>query len=83
MQEFCVIDQNHLMMGDRERDKGALTRAFTIKNSGSKTIFSEDGTNPKSDASIGRFDQFQESLLHNYSLYRETVCKSRTLAARR
>jgi hypothetical protein len=83
MQEYGVIDENHLMLGDRERDKGTLTRAFTIANSGSKTIFNEDGTNPKLAVSIEQFDVFQENLLRNYSLYRDAVRNSRLLTVQR
>ena len=83
MQDFGVIAGSSLMLGDRERDKGALTQAFTIGNVGSKTIFSGDGASSRPNVSIERFDQFQGNLLRNYSLYREAVGKSRSLAARR
>src|SRR5439155_10314660 len=83
MQEYGVIDKNRLMLGDRERDRGALTRAVSIENSGSKTIFTETGTFPKPAASIRQFDDFQENLLRNYSLYRDAMRRSPGLAAQR
>jgi hypothetical protein len=82
MQEFGVIMENRLMLGDREKDKGAPSRAFTIGNSGSKTIFTEDGASSTRDLSIQRFDAFQESLLRNYSLYKDCLRKSPTLTVR-
>jgi arylsulfatase A-like enzyme len=80
MQEFGVIAGNRLMFGDREKDKGALTRAFTIGNSGCKTVFNEDGANLNRDFSIQRFDEFQANLLRNYSLYQDAVRGSSALA---
>jgi hypothetical protein len=82
MQDFGVIAGRHLMLGDRERDKGALTRAYAIGNLGSKTVFSEDGATSRPNVSIERFDEFQRNLLRNYSLYQEAVERSRRLAAR-
>jgi hypothetical protein len=83
MQHFGVIAGNRLMLGDRERDKGALISTFTIGNEGAKTVFSDAGPNPKDDVSIQRFDEFQENLLRNYSLYKDAVRKSRTLTVQR
>jgi uncharacterized protein len=83
MQDFGVITGTHLTLGDRERDKGALTKSYTIGNSESRTFFTEDTMNSTPDASIKRFDEFQANLLRNYSLYKESVRKSRNLAARR
>jgi len=83
MQEYGVIDENRLMLGDRERDRGALTRAFTIENSGSKTIFSESGAFSKPAVSVREFDDFQENLLRNYSLYRSAIRGSARFAAQR
>jgi arylsulfatase A-like enzyme len=83
MQDFGVIAGSHLMLGDRERDKGALTSAYTIGNLGSKTVFSEDGATSRPNVSIERFDEFQGNLLRNYLLYQQAVGKSRSLAARR
>jgi membrane-anchored protein YejM (alkaline phosphatase superfamily) len=80
MQEYAVIDANRLMLGDRERDKGALTQAFTIGNSGSKTVFSEDGAPSRPNVSIQRFDEFQANLLRNYSLYQDSMRGSSALA---
>jgi hypothetical protein len=82
MQDFGVIAGGRLMLGDRERDKGALTRAFTIGNAGSKTVFSEEDVTSRPNVSIGRFDEFQGNLLRNYSLYQEQLRKSQNLAAR-
>jgi membrane-anchored protein YejM (alkaline phosphatase superfamily) len=83
LQQFGVIAENRLMLGDRERDRGALTSAFTIGNEGSKTIFSEDVLNVRNNLSIQRFDEFQQNLLRNYSLYRDTMRKSRLQTAQR
>jgi hypothetical protein len=79
LQEYGVIENRRLMLGDRERDGGALTRAYTIGNLGSKTVFNEDGTNSKLDVTIQRFDDFQENLLRNYSLYKDSIHKARSL----
>jgi arylsulfatase A-like enzyme len=83
MQDFGVIAGNQLMLGDRERDKGAVTRVYTIGNSGSKTIFSEENATFNRNVSIERFDEFQGNLLRNYSLYQQALRKSRPLAAQR
>jgi hypothetical protein len=83
MQEFGVIVGSGLMLGDRERDKGALTRAYSIENLGSKTIFSEGGATSRPNVSIERFDEFQGNLLRNYSLYQKAARKSQSLAAGR
>jgi phosphoglycerol transferase MdoB-like AlkP superfamily enzyme len=83
MQDFGVIAGNQLMLGDRERDRGAVTKAYTIGNSGSKTTFSEDGATFNRNVSIERFDEFQSNLLRNYSLYQQAVRRSRRLAAKR
>jgi Arylsulfatase A and related enzymes len=83
MQEYGVIEENRLMLGDRERDRGALTRAVSIENSGSKTIFTETGTFPNPAVSIRQFDDFQENLLRNYSLYRDAMRRSPRFAAQR
>jgi membrane-anchored protein YejM (alkaline phosphatase superfamily) len=82
LQQFGVITDNRLMLGDRERDNGALTSSFTITNDGARTIFQEDAASPPTDVSIQRFDQFQENLLRNYSVYQDPMRKSRTLTAR-
>jgi arylsulfatase A-like enzyme len=76
MQEYGVIDANRLMLGDREKDKGALTLAFTIGNLGSKTVFSEDAAPSRPNVSIERFDEFQANLLRNYSLYQDSMRRS-------
>jgi hypothetical protein len=83
LQQFGVIQQNRLMLGDRERDNGALTGAFSIANQGAKTLFSEDTGAAKPAVSIKRFEDFQENLLRNYSQYRDAVCKTRLLTVRR
>lgn len=80
MQQYGVIVANRLMFGDREREKGALASSFRIDNQGSKTLFNEDFPAHLPAVSIQRFDEFQESLLRNYSLYRDALCKSKTLA---
>jgi arylsulfatase A-like enzyme len=82
MQGFGVIDKNRLMLGDRDRDKGALTSAFTIEDTGAKTVFAQDVGNPRPDISIQQFDHFQENLLRNYSLYRNSFRKSQSLTVR-
>jgi hypothetical protein len=82
MQDFGVIAGSRLMLGDREREKGALTRAFTIGNAGSKTVFTQEDVTSRPNVSIQRFDEFQGNLLRNYSLYQQAVRKSQSLAAR-
>ncbi len=79
MQQFAVIQDNRLMLGDRERQNGALTSAFSIGNDGPRTLFSEDLSGASPALSIKRFDNFQENLLRNYSQYRDTICKTRLL----
>src|ERR1051326_1326701 len=83
MQQFGVIQENRLMLGDRERENGTLTSVFSIGNDGSKTLFSEDASAARPAISIKRFDDFQENLLRNYSQYRDTVCKTRVLTVQR
>jgi arylsulfatase A-like enzyme len=83
LQEYGVIVGNRVVLGNPERDKGALTRAFTFENVDSKTIFSEHGSNSRPDVSFQRFDEFQENLLRNYSLYQESIRKSRALTMKR
>jgi membrane-anchored protein YejM (alkaline phosphatase superfamily) len=83
MQQYGVIQENRLMLGDRERENGALTSAFAIANDGAKTLFSEDLSAARPAVSIKRFDDFQENLLRNYSQYRDAVCKTRVLTVQR
>jgi phosphoglycerol transferase MdoB-like AlkP superfamily enzyme len=83
MQQFGVIQENRLMLGDRDRDNGALTGVFSIANEGAKTVFSEDPGSAKPPVSIKQFDDFQENLLRNYSQYRDAVCKTRVITVQR
>jgi hypothetical protein len=69
-------------LGDRERENGALPRAFAITNSGARTTFEEGIASPQENFSIQRFDEFQANLLRNYSLYRESMRRSGTLTRR-
>jgi phosphoglycerol transferase MdoB-like AlkP superfamily enzyme len=78
-QQYAVIDGPHLVFGDRKAPEddaaGAKRTAYAISNQGSRTLFPEDGFVSQRPVSIRRFDQFQENLLRNYSVYRETVFK--------
>jgi hypothetical protein len=75
--QYGVIAGKHLMLGDRTAERGDATDAnktvYLISNDGSKTRFTEDFTATNHTVSIRRFDKFQESLLRNYSLYRDSI----------
>jgi hypothetical protein len=79
--EYGVLAGKHLVLGDRTKDKGGAENsgrtAYLISNEGGKTIFTEDTTMTNRALSIQQFDEFQESLLRNYSHYRESIAKGR------
>jgi phosphoglycerol transferase MdoB-like AlkP superfamily enzyme len=82
-QQYGIIDGNRLVMGDRERQgsgNGKSTgSAFSISNLGTRTFFSQEQSLAELPASIRKFDDFQETLLRNYSLYCESVRKEKRL----
>ena len=67
------MDGTRLTFGDREKEtrgKPAMGTAYSITNSGSKTIFQCDSGAPTPlPAAIRRFDEFQQALLKNYAEY--------------
>jgi len=71
-QQYGVLAGNHLILGDRQKDSAHLADcgrvAYTISDQGAKPLFSQGQASPPPIA-IRRFDEFQESLLRNYSAY--------------
>jgi arylsulfatase A-like enzyme len=80
-QQYGVIAGRQFVSGDRGSDeRGAADfkkTAYVISNDGAKTVFTEDTTATNRAISIRQFDQLQESLLRNYSHYRESIGKGR------
>ena len=72
-QQYGIIAGDQFILGDREREacggQAAKRTAYAISNQGAKTIFSECQLATALPGSIRRFDEFQEGLLRNYSLY--------------
>ena len=50
-----------------------MVKVFAITNEGPRTTFSEMNSSNVPSLSISRFDTFQESLLQNYSHYRQII----------
>jgi hypothetical protein len=78
-QQFGVLQGNQILVGDRDSDgnrgSGSKTTSFTISNEGTRTVFTEVSSRDTHPVSIRRFDDFQENLLRNYSVYCQSVCK--------
>ena len=76
-QQYGVIAGNHLICGNREADAGnqgnRARTGYAISNDGSKTLFTPENAATDRTVSIRQFDEFQESLLRNYSFYRESI----------
>lgn len=70
-QQYAFLTGDQLIVGDREADKSGNPRqqAYIISNQGTRTVFTETPVSNLPPVSIGRFDEFQENLLHNYSVY--------------
>ena len=73
--QYGTVTSNLMVFADRKTDGKAatpLTTAYRISNEGSKSAFTQDRAE-HGHRQIGAFDQFQESLLRNYSLYCDSV----------
>jgi hypothetical protein len=72
-------------LGDRGTKKGGVMgekrTIYSISNQGSKTVFKEAQPEGLPRVSIRQFDEFQESLLRNYSHYCDLVRKNKGLAS--
>ena len=83
-EQYAVIAGNRFVSGDRKADEGGASAfpgtAYTISNQGSKTIFTLEPFHNATPVLIRPFDEFQEGLLRNYSVYRESVCRTRQTA---
>jgi hypothetical protein len=86
-EQYGIIARNRFVSGDRRADEGGASSAprtvYAISNQGSKTLFTADPAAKERPWLIRPFDEFQESLLRNYSLYCESVCKARQTASLR
>jgi len=86
-ERYGVIDRNRFVSGDRKADEGGASASpqniCLISNQGSQTVFTADHTAKAVPRLIRPFDEFQESLLRNYSFYCESVAKLRQAASLR
>jgi len=86
-EQYGIIARNRFVSGDRRADEGGASSAprtvYAISNQGSKTLFTADPAAKERPWLIRPFDEFQESLLRNYSLYCESVSKARQTASLR
>jgi glucan phosphoethanolaminetransferase (alkaline phosphatase superfamily) len=78
-QQFGVLQGNQILVGDRDsagnRNPGSKTTSFAISNQEARTVFTEASSRDIRPVSIRRFDDFQQNLLRNYSVYCQSVCK--------
>jgi membrane-anchored protein YejM (alkaline phosphatase superfamily) len=85
-QQFGVLEGNRISVGDRDgegkRGEGSKKPSFTISNQDTKTIFTESPSTGHPVA-IHEFDEFQENLLRNYSLYCQSICTVKNSVARK
>jgi len=81
LQQYGVIAGKQFVAGDRTLDEGGAARfkktAYIISNDGGKTAFTEDTSATNRAISMRQFDQLQETLLRNYSFYRESIARGR------
>jgi arylsulfatase A-like enzyme len=86
-EQYGFITRNHFVAGNRKTDEGGASSLpgtrYAISNQGAKTLFTADPAAKERPVLIGPFDEFQENLLRNYSLYCESVCKTRQTASLR
>jgi hypothetical protein len=86
-EQYGVITRNHFVAGNRKTDEGGASSLpgtrYAISNQGAKTLFTADPAAKERPVLIRPFDEFQENLLRNYSLYCESVCKTRQTASLR
>jgi len=75
--EFAVIAGQEIQIGSRRDETGdQLGRSVLvhhISNEGTATVFTETNGVPSSRLSIRQFDDFQASLLRNYTIYRAAL----------
>jgi hypothetical protein len=87
MQQFGVLAGNHFILGDLQTKEGGIAGAdgkvYAISNQGTRTVFTEDPAAQGPAVSIRQFDEFQESLLRNYSAYCAALRKDAHLTASR
>jgi hypothetical protein len=85
-QQYGIVAGRQIVFGDRLKDKAhgsARGRtAFGISNDGAKTVFQCEPAPADRAVSIGQFDEFQESLLGNYSSYCQSIFNAAKVAAR-
>jgi len=81
-QQYGVVQNRHFICGSRETDgAGPATSVYSFANQGSKTLFTPDSGAATPTVSIQRFDEFQESLLRNYSFYCQSILKDKPVVA--
>jgi arylsulfatase A-like enzyme len=83
-EQYGVIAHKHFVSGDRKADEGGASSLpgtrYAISNQGAKTLFTADPAAKERPVLIRPFDEFQENLLRNYSLYCDSVCRTRQTA---
>jgi arylsulfatase A-like enzyme len=86
-EQYGVITRSHFVAGNRKTDEGGASSlpgtVYAISNQGAKTLFTADSAAKERPVLIRPFDEFQENLLRNYSLYCDSVCKTRQTASLR
>jgi phosphoglycerol transferase MdoB-like AlkP superfamily enzyme len=86
-EQYGVITRSHFVAGNRKTDEGGASSlpgtVYAISNQGAKTLFTADSAAKERPVLIRPFDEFQENLLRNYSLYCESVCRTRQTASLR
>jgi len=86
-EQYGVITRSHFVAGNRKTDEGGASSLpgtrYAISNQGAKTLFTADPAAKERPVLIRPFDEFQENLLRNYSLYCDSVCKTRQTASLR
>lgn len=76
-QDYAVIRDDLFWKGDRQRepspDASWSVATYRISNRGPETLFTAVTNVSDPAISIRQFDRFQESLLRNYSIYRDSL----------
>lgn len=78
IQQYGIIEGHRYIFGNRETQNGSAAdvlslKTYAITNDEAHTRFPELPAADVSAPSIGRFDQFQENFLKNYSTYRRMI----------
>lgn len=85
--QYGIVSGRTYISGARKTDEagaaGTPRLVYSISNQGTKTLFTEDRAANVNPVSILPFDQFQESLLRNYSFYCKAVWKGPEVASSR